>query len=57
MYFSNKTHWRIISADGAQYCDTFFNDHEGGDTKLEAIVKWYGCSNTRGYLYDLHQGI
>ena len=57
IYFSNKTYWRKISADGAQYCDTFFSDHEDADTKLEASVKGYGCSNTRSCLYDLQQGI
>ena len=50
IYFSNKTHCRKISADGAQYCDTFFSDHEEVDTKLVAVVKGYECSNKQKLL-------
>ena len=28
IYFSNETNCRKISTDGAEYCDTFFSDHE-----------------------------
>ena len=45
IYFSNDTHCQKIRADGAQYCDTFFNDHEEADTKLAALVKGYECGN------------
>ena len=46
IYFSNKIHCQKINADGAQYCDVFFSDHEEADTKLVALVKGYECSNT-----------
>ena len=45
IYFSNDTHCQKIRADGAQYCDTFFNDHEEADNKLAALVKGYECGN------------
>ena len=56
MYFLNEIHCRKISADGAQYCDKFFSDHEEADIKLVALLKDY-VATTKSCLYDLHQGI
>ena len=50
IYFSNETHCRKISADGTQYCDTFFSDHDKADTKLLALVKGYECGNNEKLL-------
>ena len=50
IHFSNGTHCQKISADDAQYCDTFFNDHEEADTKLVALVKGYECGNNEKLL-------
>ena len=50
IYFSNESHRRKISADGTQYCVTFFTDHEEADTKLVTLVKGYEYGNNEKLL-------
>ena len=51
IYFLNETHYRKISADGTEYCDTFFSDNEEA-----ALVKGY-VATTKSCLHDIRYGI
>ena len=56
IYFSKETNCRNISADGTQYCDTFFSDNEEADAKLVALVKGYERVNNEKLLVQSPSG-